>query len=572
VQEPLNEASVEWWARDRNVAGFVFLLALGVRLLHLREIQLHDPFYTIPSVDGAVYDAWARELLAGEWLGEGVLFLGPLYPIFMAMVYSVFGESLPALKAVQAFIGAGSCVLVWGLTRELFDRRVAALAGGIAVFYGMHIFYGATAMIVNLQVPLVVGLVWATLRALRRPSFLGWALCGGLLGLSALARQTVLLIAPVVALWILFGMAGEYSFAKRFAFGTTFGVLILSLILPFTIKNYVAGDDFVLLNSTGGANFYMGVQPGSDGTWQVPSIGARYRVDNPRSMRDAFTRAAESAQGRALKSSEVSSYWLGRGLEEVRSDPMRWIGLELRKFSLFFNAYEVWNNRSMEVSKRFSWILRLPLPSFGLIAPLGLLGLGLTLRRWRELVPVHATIGAYLASTLLFFALSRYRMPATILFIPFASFAIIDLVDRLRNRDIRAAGLRTGAIVLITILVHLPLTSENRMQMAYYNLGNKFRELERWDEAIAAYHDSLAENPQAISTHNNLALSYELAGRTDEAIAAWQTVARMAAKRQDPRRMKRATRHLRELGVGQVEKEEAAPHQDVNEPDSKGGA
>jgi len=533
--------------RDGHVVALLFLVALGLRLFHLHEIQLHDPFFTIASVDGAIYDAWAREILAGDWLGEGVLFLGPLYPTFMAAVYALFGVSLPALKAVQAVIGAGACVLVWGLTRELFDRRVAALAGTIAALYGMQIFYGGTVMIVNLQIPLVVGCVWATLRALRRPTFPGWALCGLLLGLSALARQTILLLAPIVALWILFGMAGPLSFGRRFAFGATFGLVILALILPFTVRNYVAGGDLVLLNSTGGANFYMGNQPTADGTWQLPSIGSKHRVDNPQAMRDAFRRAAEEATGRTLKPSETSSYWLGRGMDEIRADPARWLRLEARKFGLFWNAFEVWNNRSVEVSERFSSILRLPLVRFGVLAPFGLLGLALSARRWREFVPLHGAIASYLASALIFFVLSRYRLPATVLMIPFAAFAVVDLIDRLRDRDFRASAVRAVAIVILAFLVHLPLASENRMHMAYYNLGNKYRELERWDEAVEAYRDSLTENSRAISTQNNLALTFELAGRRDEAIEAWTTVGEMAASNRDRSRMERAARHLIEL-------------------------
>jgi 4-amino-4-deoxy-L-arabinose transferase-like glycosyltransferase len=548
------DARASVWSRDRHVAAALFFAALALRLLHLRELEIHDPFFTIPSVDGAIYDEWAKELLAGDWLGDGVLFLGPLYPAFMALVYGLFGVSLPALKVVQAVVGAGTCVLVWGLARELFDRRVAALAGAIAVFYGMHVFYGGTVMIVNLQVPLVVGLVWAALRALRRPSFAGWALCGLLLGVSALARQTVLLLAPVLALWVLFGMGGPDSFARRFAFGTTFGLVILALILPFTAKNYLAGDDLVLLNSTGGANFYMGNQPTADGTWQLPSIGAKHRVDNPRAMREAFTRAAEEATGEQLRPSQVSSYWMARGAAEIRKDPTRWIQLEARKFGLFWNAYEVWNNRSVEVSKRFSWILRLPLVTFGVIAPLGLLGMVLTARRWRELVPVHAAIACYLLSALLFFVLSRYRLPATVLLIPFAAFATVDLIDRLRRREFRVASAEVAILVSLAFLVHLPLANENRMHMAYYNLANKYRELERWDEAIDAYRDSLAENPRAISTHNNLAVTFEHAGRREEAIKAWTLVGEMAARIRDRRRMERAARHLTELQSGSAPK------------------
>lgn len=562
VSEPLLEPTPtpgQGWSRDRNVAGFIFLIALVVRLLHLREIEIHDPFFTIASVDGRIYDEWARQILAGDWLGEGVLFLGPLYPAFMAAVYAIFGEGLPTLKFVQAVLGGVTCVLVWGFARELFDRRVAALAGGIASFYGMLVFYGGTVMIVNVQVPLVVGFVWSALVALRRPGFGRWALCGSILGLSVLARQTVLLAAPILALWIVFGAEGAERFGRRFAWAATFGGVMLALILPFTLKNFVAGDDFVLLNSTGGANFYMGNQRHADGTWKIPPIDSRERIDNPRTMRDAFSDAAERAIGRKLKPSQVSSYWFGRGLDEIREDPLRWLRLEATKFGLFWNAYEVWNNRSIEVSRGFSWVLRWPLVSFGLLVPFAIVGLVLTRERWRELIPVYAILAAYLGSALLFFVLSRYRLPAIIVLIPFGSFAAVDFCERISRREWGAGAIRMVSIALLAGLVQLPLANERRMYMAYYNLGNKYRELERWDEAVDAYHASLAENPGAISTHNNLALAYELGGRREEAIEAWRTVGQIAMQTGDLRRAERAMRHLRALGVDSDPPTEAAP-------------
>ncbi len=364
-----------------------------------------------------------------------------------------------------------------------------------------------------------------------------------------LARESVLLIAPIMVAWIVFGARGPDRVGRRLAWSATFAGVILALILPFTLKNYLAGDDLVLLNSTGGENLFMGNHRHADGTWKLPPIGARERADTPPALRLAFREAAERATGRSLKPSEVSSFWSGRTLEEIRADPLHWLRLEAKKFGLFWNAYEVWNNRSIDVSRRFSWVLRLPLVSFGLLAPFSLIGLASTGRRWRELAPVHATIVVYLATAMTFFVLSRYRLPGVVVLIPFAAFAAVDLFDRLRARDWVASGIRILALGGLAVLVHLPLANENRMHMAYYNLGNKYRELGRWDEAIDAYRDSLVESPNAISTWNNLALAYELGGRVEEGIAAWRRVGALAARSGDFRRIERATRHLQSLGA-----------------------
>jgi tetratricopeptide (TPR) repeat protein len=96
------------------------------------------------------------------------------------------------------------------------------------------------------------------------------------------------------------------------------------------------------------------------------------------------------------------------------------------------------------------------------------------------------------------------------------------------------------------------------MHMAWYNLGNKYRELERWDEAIEAYRRSLALVPGAVSTHNNLALAYELGGRREEAIREWQIVAELGRRQRDRGRVERAERHLEALR-GATTSDAAAP-------------
>jgi 4-amino-4-deoxy-L-arabinose transferase-like glycosyltransferase len=536
--------------RDVFFGCAIVAVALVVRLLHLHEVALHDPYYALPTVDDLQYDAWAKRLAAGEGLPDGVLYLGPGYPFFMAAVYAVFGPSLPAVKAVQVGLGAATCGLVFALARSLFDRRVAIVAGLLAALHAMLIFYGGTLMTTNLKVPLVLATTLALVRGFRAPSAAGFAFAGLLLGLAALVQQTILPLAPLVVLWLLFGQQGELPFARRLALGAIFVVGIAVCILPFTLHNIRTGHDFVLLNSMGGPNFYMGNQREADGTWQVPSLGSRRRADNPDEMQRQFKAAAERATRRAMKPSEISAYWTTRGLDEIRADPGRWLRLELRKLGLHFNAYEVWNIRAFELSQPGSWILRLPLATMGFVAPLGLLGLALTLPRWRELVVLYGVIAVYLAASLLFFVLARYRLPGVLMFVPFAAFALVWIADAARARELRRLARAGAGLAVFTALVHLPLeSSQGRMHMAWYNLGNKYRELERWDEAIAAYQRSLELLPGAVSTHNNLAVAYELGGRREEAIREWRIVAELGRRQRDPARIERAERHLEALSA-----------------------
>jgi len=524
----------------------ILLAAAALRIAHLREIALHDPFFALQDVDSVVYDAWARRILSHRAPDDGVLFLGPLYAYFLALVYAVGGATPAAVKVVQCALGVATVGGVGLLARECFDRRAALVAMAIAAGYEMLIFYGGTLLGVNVEVPLVVLLVFAAVRALRDPTPVRWLACGLMTALCALARQTDLLFAPALLLGLVVLQRGSLAARRLAGLFVSFAAGLAVLLLPFTIHNYRASGDFVLVNATGGANLYMGNNAYTDGTWRPPPIGRR--IDNPIAMREAFARVAEAGASRALRPSEVSAYWARQALAYIAADPGRWLALELRKFALFFSAREVWNIRAIDIERDFSAVLRLPLLSYGGVAPVGLLGIALSAKRWRALFALHAMLAAYLGAALVFFVLARYRIASVPLLFVFAGFAVVWMWDAARARRLRALALALAALLGLAALVHLP-TGEDSLHMAYYNLGNKYLELARWDDAIASFEKSIAIRPGFVSSRNNLAFAYEHAGRRAEAIAAWQSVLNWSIAHGERERAERARRHLGQLAA-----------------------
>jgi len=527
--------------------ALVVAVALGLRLAHWQQLRVHDPFFELPSVDERMYHEWARAIVAGDWLGEGVFLNGPLYPYFLAGIYALFGASLAAAKAVQCLLGALSCVLVWALARRLFDARVALLASLGLALYGMAIFYEGTLVVVNLQLPLTLAVLLAVVYALERPHAMSWLVAGALSGLSSLARPNVLLFVVFIAAWIPIALRGQAPRLRRALHVAAFLGGAALMVLPVTVRNRIVGDDWVLITHAGGLNLFIGNNPDSDGMFRVPRIFPRASADDPWEQRAQFEALAERASGREMAPSEVSAFWSGQVRAFIRANPMRWIRLELRKLALSVNGFEPWNIRSYTLTRDFSGVLHLPLLSFGWMAPLAFAGLLRSARAWRRLVPLYAMLGTTWVTLLAFFVLSRYRMPAVPVLLIFAAAALAGFADALRARRWRrAAGTALFALGCAG-LVHLPLARED-LSVAYYNLGNRYRELARWDPAIDAYRESIRRNPGYISAHNNLAIAYESSGMHDaEAIAAWQRVRVMAEASGLRRYVTRADRHLETL-------------------------
>ena len=72
---------------------------------------------------------------------------------------------------------------------------------------------------------------------------------------------------------------------------------------------------------------------------------------------------------------DASRFWFGEGLAWIRAHPGAWLRLMVKKAVVLWEAYEVPDNLDYYVYRETAPVLRLPLPGFGLVAPLGRLDL-----------------------------------------------------------------------------------------------------------------------------------------------------------------------------------------------------
>jgi tetratricopeptide (TPR) repeat protein len=192
-------------------------------------------------------------------------------------------------------------------------------------------------------------------------------------------------------------------------------------------------------------------------------------------------------------------------------------------------------------------VLRLSPVSFAWVAPLALLGIALTLARWRALMPLYLVVLVHFATAVLFIALSRYRIPVLPALAVFAAAAVVRAFDLARARQWLQAGVAAALLAFAALLVNLRTPTED-LSMAHFNLGNAYKELGRHDEAVESYFAALALDPGYISTWNNLALTYERSGVERElVIRTWQRVLELARAQGSARHVERAERHLRAL-------------------------
>ena len=69
-------------AIDLRVLIGVGVFAFALRALYIAQAWSH-PAVRIPVIDAEAYRARALQILEGDWLGDAVYYLDPLYPFFL---------------------------------------------------------------------------------------------------------------------------------------------------------------------------------------------------------------------------------------------------------------------------------------------------------------------------------------------------------------------------------------------------------------------------------------------------------------------------------------------------------
>jgi tetratricopeptide (TPR) repeat protein len=303
-----------------------------------------------------------------------------------------------------------------------------------------------------------------------------------------------------------------------------FALGLALILLPVVARNYWIDGGLYLTTSQFGSNFYIGNNPNADGTY----ASIRFGRGAPEFERLDAKEVAEESVGRTLSPSEVSSFWTGRALGYITSQPLSWLRLTGRKILLLFNHTEMLDTEAQESYAEFSVVLRVLgwFTHFGVLLPLAVIGVIATWPDRRRLWIVQMLALAYAASVVMFFVFARYRYPLVPFLILFAA-APFDSRAREYLASTFVQGLHRGklAALLVAVAIFCNLTvlsSTLMMSITENNLGTALMEKGLYDQAIAHQERSIALRPDYAPGYNNLGASLRAAGRLDEAVLRYQ--------------------------------------------------
>jgi tetratricopeptide (TPR) repeat protein len=501
-------------SKQRNFAPaafVIFVVAFTLRFIHIWQIGRSPLFATLLG-DARSYDEWAQRIAGGEWIGRDVFYQAPLYPYFLGTIYSLAGRSLMGVRIVQAVIGACSCVLISAAARRLFSARVGLIAGLMLAIYAPAIFFDGLLQKSVLDVFFVCLALWLISESSGAGSLSSrWLPLGLAIGGLSLTRENALVFTIVVLGWTL--LRFNWRAAAFFALG------VVLILLPVAVRNSLVGGGFYLTTSQFGPNFFIGNHSGANGSYQ----SLRYGRGAPEYERQDATELAEHALDRTLTPAEVSSFWTGRALAFIKSDPGAWLKLMARKAALLANATEKIDTEDQATYADRSIVLRLlgPFTHFGILVPLALAGIFATWRDRSRCGIIYALLAAYSGSVLLFYVVARYRYPLVPMLVLFAAAGAVFLARGFRPTSEHIPAL--ALIVTVAVFVNWPMGSVSAMRaVTETNLGTALETDHKLDEAIAHYRRAIALEPGYAPAYNNLGRALREENRAGEAADSYQ--------------------------------------------------
>lgn len=532
----------------RRSGFWIPALACGALAVFLRVIYLvqssANPFRTHLGLDMAGYDRWARAILQGQGLGEAPFTQAPLFPLLLSLTYAILGPD--PVRALWMHLVPGALAVIFAAKAAgLWKGSVAAWGAGLLLaLFKPAIFYTGVLLPPAWALGFASLVLYGTVRALLFPSSFhggGFLLLGAGYGLLALAQPAALAALLPAAWWLWRGEQGERVGGGRDAredlrgrtsrrlsrtrarigwLATGTGAVLL---LPF-LYNGLAGGAWTPIAVNGGINLYIGVGPEAN--------GAYVRPPGMREDRDLLgIEAARAAEGGAAAvpnatfgAAEADRFWRVRAAGHALAHPGRTLALYGRKLLFFFGQYEIPQVESLPFERRWSWLLKTPLPGMAFVTGLGLLGL-LLLRRDPMARYLALSAAAIALGVSVFFVTARFRLPAVPFLALLGGGAMAELwgsgaAPGAGQRRRIGISIAAGATVAILLSLNLAgIDAEAGQGQYHFRLGVILEGERRIPEAVNEYARALQLDPTLGKAEVNLGTLLARAGRLPEARA-----------------------------------------------------
>ena len=495
----------------------ILLLAVLIKLGYL-FFAFPDPSSVARlSIDELYHYKWAALIATGDIFANAPYFRAPFYPFLLAFLLKISAGSLVFVRLVQLLAGCVSILLVYRLAERMAGRTAATWAAALYLLYPMTTYFEGELLLDSLFVLFLLACLYFMLSPTEKR---GRSLaCGLFFALAAITRPTILVFAPLIAVYYLRHWGRKETRRESIRNVVTCAAISALVMAPITIINFAASKQFILVSYQGGINFYIGNNADADGiSSNLPPYGNDWTLD------DASYLAFQES-GRQLLYGSQSSFWYRQGLRYIIDHPGGFMKLTVRKLFFLFSGHEISNNRPLDEAVFGNALLsKLPI-RFPMMAALGILPLFLLKRQRSSLYAFYGLIIVYAVTVSLYFVSSRFRLPLVPLIAILAGWGAILLWDTIRRRHI---GYRlffgvvaAGAVLLAGSLSPIKASFANPDQALFMRGNRALREAD-YRTAVARFESLSQRQPYYDHSFLNLGIAYLKLGDGERASQAFR--------------------------------------------------
>lgn len=301
---------------------------------------------------------------------------------------------------------------------------------------------------------------------------------GVVMGILGLFRGNFYLALPLLIAWPLVRWAWnrrqgiavstlKHSASRALCFTLGF----MAIVLLITARNKIVADQWVYSSAGSGAVLYIGNNPHSP-TGEY--VHLPFLRPHPRFEEADMQAEAERRTGRILSTKEVSQFWRDAAIQYTLEHKKDAVLRALYKLRWTFESYELGDNYSLSFHGLFSPLVGSSIPWWAIILSLSCGWLIMAREERLKVVPLLILLFAYVASLLIFFVRSRYRIPLAPLMMILASLEVALIYEVYQKQKTRLFTCHLVSILVaisISLGFGIPRVHNERLGMFWMSLG-----------------------------------------------------------------------------------------------------
>lgn len=388
---------------------FIFTIAFSLRLCFIFE-------HSTPMMsDELNYDQLASSIVEGKGFADASGNLtaarAPGYPLFLSIMYFLFGKNYFLIRLIQAVIDSLLCILIYYLGTKTITEEAGILAGFLASAHIGFIAQSAKFLTEGLSTFLfLLAMVFFYQAKKAYPRKTYYILSGVFMGIVSLVRPTLSIIpGMVLCIFIYDFLKKGFTFKQAGICLTVYIIAFLAPILPWTVRNYKVFRAFVPTTTTQGIALY---------TSYHPLKGKIYGFV----AKDDTTKKAGSLSSEA----EQSRFLTQETIKLIKRNPSSFFKLLGLKMAYLFSPFDWELIRNGAI---YNYLYAFYLPFF-------VIGSFALLRRFNELSPLYLPVVNMILTSVIFFGIPRFRIPIEPYMIILSSAAIINIYERISRKKL----------------------------------------------------------------------------------------------------------------------------------------